>query len=170
MKKQTKATKATPAKEPVKEPSEKPVQVKTQSIKATTKKVALVDTLFMLTDAGLNILHGYTEESRKLIEEIKAGNHAPYTFYDAGKPPVYFATQYSDIQPLTFPKPEDYGITSSKLFAMADTYARVIAKFIEIRIKGKPSLLSQIRQIGVIAGPMIVIALVILVIIAMLGG
>jgi hypothetical protein len=167
MKRQTVATKTVAPKAVV---PKVPVEVKSQSIEVMAKDTNLADTLFLLTDRGLKILHGYSEDSRKIIGQISGGNDSPYTFYQDGKVPVYFATKYSDMKALAFPDPKDYGITSSNLFALADTYAKVIGKFIKLKIMGKPSLLSQIRQIGVVAGPMIVIALVILVIIAMLGG
>lgn len=136
--------------------------------KATTKQAQLVNTLIVLGDGRVDILYDYCDN--KIMKKIREGNDAPYTFYGNGKRPEYVAVQNSSIGPLTFPEPKDYGITSSKLFAMADTYAKVIARFIALRLKGKPSLLSHMRQIGVIAGPMMIIALIILVIVAMLGG
>jgi len=161
------ATKTKP-KTKQRESVEEKAPVEQVATKVVTKHGLPANTLIVLGDGRVDILYDYGDN--EVIKKIREGGDAPYTFYDNGKRPDYVAVQNGAIEPLTFPKPEDYGITSSKLFAMADTYASVIAKFIELRIKGKPSLLSQIRQIGVVAGPMIVIALVILVIIAMIGG
>jgi hypothetical protein len=112
---------------------------------------------------------GQEAEWDKLANEIQSSDNTPYTFYQNGKP-FYVAVQNGTIQPLTFPEPKDYGVTSPNLFAWAVTLADAVAEFIRLKIRGKMSLANKLMQPGVLGMALLVSIFLIFILIVLIQG
>lgn len=112
-----------------------------------------------------------------IITAIKNGGQAlsEFEFYRKHKA-EYVAIDRTEkpdepkYEPLSFPEPVDYGITSPQLYAMAVTYRDCIKAFIQKTIKKKPSMAGEIKKIMVLAFPMVIIVFLIFVMVVALGG
>jgi hypothetical protein len=120
----------------------------------------MIDTVYLTTKNGTDLM--VAEEAKEILEEIRqdirdkrAGDDADYIFYANGTP-VYWAKKYSAISPMTFPKPDKYGMTSRELYSLADTLPKSIAKLEQLRSQPKPSLISQLKEVGMLIMPLTV--------------
>lgn len=135
---------------------------------APTRQYSPIDTVYLITHGGLEIRQGV--DALKAINEIRqCGDDTPYRFHENGRP-FYIGVQNGNIGPLTFPEPQEYGTTASNLYAMAVTCANAIAEFIKLQIRGKPTLASQLRQIGVLAMPLVVTIFLIFILAVYIGS
>lgn len=127
-----------------------------------------IDMVYLITHGGLEIRYG--EDALPTITRIKeAGDDTPYRFHEHGRP-VYIAVQNGNVEPLAFPDPQDYGTTASNLYAMAVTCANAISEFIKMQIRGKPTLASQLRQVGVLAMPLVITIFLIFILAVYIGS
>jgi hypothetical protein len=120
----------------------------------------MIDTVYLTTKNGTDLM--VAEEAKEILEEIRqdirdnrAGDDADYIFYANGTP-VYWAKKSSAISPMTFPNPDKYGMTSRELYSLADTLPKSIAKLEQLRSQPKPSLISQLKEVGMLIMPLTV--------------
>jgi len=132
---------------------------------------SIVDTVYLITNAGLEILIG--PDAKELIQKIEEGDRLPYTFYENGHP-VYGGIKDSPIRPLTFPAPgsekDKYGITSPELYAKGVTYPEIVSRIIQLQTKTKPGLMDQIKKAMTLATPIVAMAFIIFIMAVALGG
>lgn len=133
-------------------------------------------TVYLIRKGRLHIIDE-PEMATEIITAIKKAGQAlsEFEFFKKHKP-VYCAIDKTEkdserkYEPLTFPEPKDYGITSPQLYAMAVTYRDAMKKFIELTIEKKPSMAAEIKKIMVLALPMTIIVFLIFVMVVALGG
>lgn len=133
-------------------------------------QVGQIGTVYVATELGLLELHGPDSlEYRQRIQQKE--NHADFVLFEAGKP-VYFAIEmpFSDngdksieekkteLKPLPFPDPEDYGMTAPELYNIVVTYPETMAAYLIDQTKEKPSLLAQTKRVMAVVAPTCVIA------------
>jgi hypothetical protein len=129
-----------------------------------------MNTVFIARKGRLHIIEDAVETA-KILEKITAdgGSISEFEFYERHKP-VYYAVQSDGkYEPLKFPEPKEYGLTSPQLYTMAVTYRDAMKKFIEAIIKKKPSLASEVKKLMVIAFPIVIIAFLIFIMVVVMG-
>jgi hypothetical protein len=134
----------------------------------------VIDTVYLTTRTGTQLFVG--EEATDILKEIAidvkqnlGGDDFDYTFYERGIP-VYWAQKTSAISPIIFPLPEQYGMSSPKLYALAKTLPGAIAKLIKLRTQGKPSLLSQLKEAGMLIMPLLATLCIIFLLLVTMRG
>jgi hypothetical protein len=127
-----------------------------------------VDTVYVARPGVLDMYVG--QDAQELIQQIQSGDDSPYLYYTPSGKPFYIAIENKALEPLTFPEPKDYGTTSANLFAMAVTCADAIAEFVRLKIKGKQGFAAQLRQIGVVAVPLVIAIFLIFILAVYIGG
>lgn len=141
----------------------------TESDKVALEKVKakrLIDTVYLITTAGIEFLIG--KDAEELIIKIEGPDMNPsyYKFYDDERQRwVYLAVKnpHGQIEPLTFPNTEAYGTTSSELYAKGVTYPIVLSQAIEIISKSTPSIWERIMKPTTIITAIVVILFIVFV-------
>ena len=130
--------------------------------------------VYLKTKTGVDILMGL--DAQKIIERIKenGGDLQPYIFQE-NMVEVYMAIKKnSAIEPVKFPKPgsspDDYGTTSSELYAKVVTYPEIVSRIIQLQTKTKPTLMDQIKKAMTLAMPIVAVASMIFIMAVALGG
>ena len=132
--------------------------------------------VYLKTKTGVDILMGL--DAQKIIEKIKEdGDIQPYILQE-NMVEAYMAIKGSDknskIEPPKFPKPgsssNDYGTTSSELYAKVVTYPEIVSRIIQLQTKTKPTLMDQIKKAMTLATPIVAVAFIIFIMAVALGG
>jgi len=144
-------------------PSQKAEEATQKGLLPTLK----IDGVYLISKAGLDVYLG--TDAEEMIKQIQSGkDDTPYMFYNPK--PFYLAVKNGTIQPLIFPDSKEFGTTSANLFAMAVTCADAISEFIRLKIRGKQSLASQLRQLGMLGMPLVIAIFLIFILAVYIGG
>lgn len=124
-----------------------------------------LETLYLITDEGLEILIGDEgNEIRDKIKEDTTNNHLAYRHYDDDKRVwTTWAVLQGDgtVKPLSFPDPSDYGMTPPELYTKAATFPGIISEIGQILGEQKETIWDKMmRPAAVIMAIVAVIAFV----------
>lgn len=149
-----------------------------------------MSTLFEIKTGEVNIYTGQDADDK--IQELRtyvAGLEAPengdnggngdngqadvdlsgYTFYEKGKPAGLVVRRGQRLEAMTFPAPTDYGISAPKRYSQTIVYRDALAKFLQLRTKGKGTWIQQAKQLMVIILPIVIITFLIFIMAVILG-
>ena len=132
-----------------------------------------IDTVYIVTRSGIDFLIG--KDAEELIEKIEGPDMDPscYRFYDDERHRwAYIAVknEYGNLEPLTFPAPEEYGTTSPELYAKAVTYPTVLAQCIELITKTTPTLWERIMKPTTIITAIVVVVFILFIMAVGMSG
>jgi len=132
-----------------------------------------INTVYVITTGGVEFLGG--READEVVAQIEAPDTDPgyYRLYDDQRRKwAYIAVRntHGQLEPLTFPNPEQYGTTSPELYAKAVTYANVLAQAIELITKSVASMWERIMKPTTIITAIVVVAFVIFILAVAMTG
>ena len=139
----------------------------------------LIGRVYLIVPGGLQAIEMPDAEEhiraiQKAAKDYPDGD-LPFTFYEGGKP-VYMAIKNGKYEALAFPEPGPHvnegqiGMTSVRLYSLAETLASTIEKIIELETEPKPSLLDQAKKIMTPTIAIVACVLVIFLILVVMKG
>lgn len=138
-----------------------------------TKIRRAIDTIYTVNKGGIDFLFG--SDAEETIAIIDGGDMDPtyYRFYDEDRHKwAYIAVrnEHGMLEPLTFPKPEKYGTTSSELYVMTVTFSNVLAHAIETIRKATPTFWERIMKPTTVITAIVVIVFILFVMAVAMTG
>jgi len=132
-----------------------------------------INTAYVITTGGIEFLAG--RDAEEVITKIESPDMDPgyYRFYDdQHRKWAYIAVRntHGQLEPLTFPNPQQYGTTSPELYAKAVTYSTVLAQAIGLITKSAPSLWERIMKPTTVITAIIVVTFVIFILAVAMTG
>lgn len=130
-----------------------------------------VETLYLITDQGLEILIGEEgDQIREKIKEDTENSPLAYRHYDDDKRVwATWAVLQSDgtVRPISFPDPSEYGMTPPELYTKAATFKDGISEIVQILGEVKETVWDKMtKPATIITAIVAVIAFVSIVVIA----